>query len=704
LLALASVLPYLPSLRNGFVFDDRNLIEDNPAVLSASPRAAWVQPYWPDRPGTGLYRPWSTFSYWMDARVAGVRPAVFHGVNLLLHAATTLVILLVLRRLFPARAGVAAAAAFLVAVHPLRSEAVLWAVGRSELLAAFWGMLAYLLAVIRIAQNEPGAGTTGLRSSRAAWGPALLLPASGAAFLLAILSKESAAGIWLLPLFHSLLPDSVRPELRQRDGWRRVCLVWLVPVALAFALRLRVLGGLLGMGPISIADNVLAHASPVARILCALGYQWLFVLHLLVPWGLTPDYSFAQLVPSPGWMAAGGLFAALGTALLVHSVRRRDVGRLWGIAFVLSSGLLTSNVLFPIGTVLAERLTYLPSVGAIWLMVDSMDRLRSRLLSRERDIRPPPERPAFRPTAQRVFLALFIVWGAGLATRGWVRTFDWKDDDTLFRAAAATSPRSVRVLAARAHAYAAEGRLEEAVSTGKAALAILPGFPPAAEATAASLRALGRMEEARETAEPVVEAGTQDPLLLLELANIYLNLERGEEADAIFTRAGDVLPPGDPRVLNGHASALALQSRWSEAVAAWRRAVAASPEDREVTLSWAYSLWQTGAADSAEVLYRGLVRSAPDDPACLNDLAWFLARSGRGPQEAVGLARRAFGRRADEGTADTFLEAFLADGGCARARGWVDSLRQGADSALYAPLHAKLAARCGASRIRDSAR
>jgi len=82
---------------------------------------------------------------------------------------------------------------------------------------------------------------------------------------------------------------------------------------------------------------------------------------------LSPDYSYPQLLVSAPWMAGGALLALLGLGAIWWIWRRRDAELLWGASFLIAAGALTSNVLFPIGTILAERLVYLPSLGVIWM-------------------------------------------------------------------------------------------------------------------------------------------------------------------------------------------------------------------------------------------------------------------------------------------------------------------------------------------------
>jgi tetratricopeptide (TPR) repeat protein len=667
LLGLAAILPYLPCLWNGFVFDDQGLILDNQAVSSRSPAAAWSGSYWPDNPRAGLYRPVTTFSYWIDARLFHTRPAGFHAVNLALHLATTLLLWRLLLRLFPERAAAAFLAACLLAVHPLRSEAVAWAVGRSELLAAFFGVLAYFLAV-RYGAN-----------ARPAW-----LLGSGGALWLALLSKESAVGLCLLPLFHIGLLS------RESKGrWRSVLFLWLLPIAFTLVMRIRVLGSLLAIERVSLSDNVLAHVPAWTRAFAAMGFQWIFLLKLLAPVRLSPDYSYPQLLPTAGWIAGGALFLLAAGALAAWALRRRDRPLLWGLSFALAAGVLTSNILLPIGTVLAERLTYLPSVGAIWILAERAQRWSEGGAARSKTAPP----GAGRGRRRWPVLALAL-WGLALGARTFARTLDWKSDVTLFRAAVETSPRSARVRTNQAHSLRTLGRLEDAVEEGRRALALLPGYPPAAVITSACLNDLGRTPEAVALVEPVVRAGARDAALLLELGNSYLSLQRGGEAEATFAQAARLLPRDDPRPAVGRASSLAVQSRWREAAGAWQNAVSLSPADLAVRRNWAYALWQAGSPDSAETVYRGALENGRDDPACLNDLAWFLVKSGRAPAEAVALARRAFARRPDSGTADTLLEALLEAGGCRAARPWADSLGRSGRSDLGDEIARRLEERC----------
>src|SRR5256885_2318492 len=89
------------------------------------------------------------FSHMLDCQFYDLNPSGHHLTNILLHAANTVLIFLVLNRLTGATwrgAGVAA----LFGWHPLHVESVAWVAERKDVLSAFFGLLA-LLAYARYA-------------------------------------------------------------------------------------------------------------------------------------------------------------------------------------------------------------------------------------------------------------------------------------------------------------------------------------------------------------------------------------------------------------------------------------------------------------------------------------------------------------------------------------------------------------------------
>lgn len=87
----------------------------------------------------------------------GERPAGYHLVNILLHAANVAWLFYLLRR-YRVAVGLASLAAALFAVHPVHTEAVANIVGRAELLGMFFGGLMWWAWL----QGREGASKVGL--------------------------------------------------------------------------------------------------------------------------------------------------------------------------------------------------------------------------------------------------------------------------------------------------------------------------------------------------------------------------------------------------------------------------------------------------------------------------------------------------------------------------------------------------------------
>ena len=127
-----------------FVYDDYWLVVNNTILraphhlheLFTMPKRIYVNMW-------GFHRPITILTYWIDLRLFGPNPFGFHIVNLFWHTATALLVFVLLRELWPAEPLMAFGAAALFAVHPVHTEAVAWVSGRSEILATFWGLLAF---------------------------------------------------------------------------------------------------------------------------------------------------------------------------------------------------------------------------------------------------------------------------------------------------------------------------------------------------------------------------------------------------------------------------------------------------------------------------------------------------------------------------------------------------------------------------------
>ncbi len=465
LVALAAAVPYLGTLGASFTFDDHGLVLDNPMATPGMSPLAWLL-----RESTtgSLYRPLTMLSYALNQIVSPV-PSSLHLGNVLLHALATAVAF-DLARVLARSTPVAVATALIFAVHPVHTEAVASIAGRAEVLAGLLVMLA-LSALVRAERN-------------ASW-----LPVSLVAFALGTLSKESA--FTTIPLAALVLVWTGPPSAGRLV---RRLLPYVAVGCACLALRRAMVGSFGLLDPPPFIDNPLAHVGVGSRIATAVVVLFEYLSVLAAPIRLSADESFNQ-VPVVASVTDARLFAAVGVfvivgAALVRARRRHPVPGL-GMLFFLAAMTVTANVLFPIGTIKAERLLYLPSFGPClavgWLA---------------------------RRWSGRRFGQRMAVVGLGLtllAGRTWIRNADWQDDYVLFTRTAETSPESARAQANAAAIYGQVGRLDLADQHFRAAYAIAPQFAPAAMGLAMVADARGQRDDAIRWYE---EAVSLDPHLV----------------------------------------------------------------------------------------------------------------------------------------------------------------------------------------------
>ena len=184
-LLLLTALVYADGLGGGFLWDDEYFFISNPRVHDETVRSAFTSDLWfsteiKDR--FYNYRPLALLAYSWMARLFQFQPFGMHLVSLLLHAATGILVFLLVLEFAEMRVAWLTAALFIV--HPLHVEAVAWMTGVSEVLAGALMVLSlYTLMRAR---------------SQGRW----LLAVSYLAAVLSFFTKETALA---LPLMAALL-------------------------------------------------------------------------------------------------------------------------------------------------------------------------------------------------------------------------------------------------------------------------------------------------------------------------------------------------------------------------------------------------------------------------------------------------------------------------------------------------------------------
>jgi tetratricopeptide (TPR) repeat protein len=364
----------------------------------------------------GRYRPLSLATFALEISVFGASPLVSHLVNALLFALCSFLVYFVLSEILqkvPEGAVISLFTAFIFAAHPIHTEAVANIKGRDEILAFLGSLMALYWAFKAFKSNK------------------LIWHLSGAISLfLGLLSKESAI------TFLAIIPLSIYYFGEKSVSLRSIALhtvPYIGATLLFLILRNAVLGSDFGGGSFELMNNPYLKwqngvyvpfniAEKAATIAYTLGlYIWL----LFFPFNLTHDY-YPRHIPIITFDNFGAIISvALYLTLIFYALKGLKSKSIpaFGISIYLINLSLVSNILFPIGTNMAERLLFAPSLGYALIVGFLLSSLKSQSLKNSLAIS-------------------IIVLYAGLT---WLRNPVWKDNYTLFTTDVKNSSESAKV-------------------------------------------------------------------------------------------------------------------------------------------------------------------------------------------------------------------------------------------------------------------
>lgn len=578
LVCVLVVAVYFNTLKAEFTLDDVPIVQENALItdLGNLPKF-FTTNYWgenPKNPDKSLYRPLTVLSYALNYAIHGLEPAGYHLVNMLLHAAVSLLLYLLVLRLID-DVLTALIAGILFAVHPVHTEVVAGIVGRAEIMALL-GTLTCCLAYDRAtrATGQPG------RRPHAAW---MVLAVAGYAF--GIFSKE----IGIVAPAVILLWEIVLPQKRSLLRARPAAIVMFAGFAIVVTCFLILRAGAVR----SVSQNVgFVGVGPLDRIWTALRVCLEYVGLLLMPVRLSADYWVTD-VPIARGITEPGVLGAIAVLLLMLITAawswRRCPAIAVGITFFLVSLFPVSNIPRPIGVMKAERLLYTPSAGLLLAIAAGL-----ALLCRH-------------SATKRFVIPMIGLVVMVLSIRTWQRNYDWRDNRTLAEVTLRTSPDSVifnTILAtsyreqrdnvnARRHLERAlagqpdnltslfnlgnieldEGNFDRAVELYRRALAIQPDYLSALNNLGRALSEAKRFEEAVVVLEKSRALRPDSPAAYVNLLSIHIQtrnlvvaepladeaLRRFPGVAAVFWNAGSVY-----RMVGREAEAERILSRAKE--------------------------------------------------------------------------------------------------------------------------------------------
>ncbi|KAG2936745.1 hypothetical protein PC114_g41 [Phytophthora cactorum] len=482
---------------NGFVWDDRSAVLGNDDAQSSSLIDVFSHDFW----GTHIqskhshksYRPLTVLSFRLNYLMTmGHSAWLYHFTNALVHAGCSVLVWKVADVLFqqhqrlvetvttkenpedaPPLGGNtgmtttiggewgslvgALTAGLLFAVHPIHCDAVASIVGRADLLCTSLSLLAFLAYVSGAKKNETSWRFVVM---------ALILT------IMAGLCKEVGfTNFALLVVFDVLRIHRYQNVERGIQSMQRRLVVTVITGVFAALVRVWINGERRQMEWNILANNVVVQETRLTRMLSYAHLHAWYLWKLVWPRWLCFDYGYNTIpviesITDPRnvytlfayAVVAGGLHSAI-LQLLGSSKTPSSSLLMMSIAFGVVPFVPASNLIFPVGTVVAERLMYFPSVGFCLLVgciVDQTFSIIDKYTARSTPIdtynHPVQSASSFNKPKNVFGVARVVVLTCGtliLAAgcyRSHLRNADWVSEQMLFKAAVDVVPTNVKVL------------------------------------------------------------------------------------------------------------------------------------------------------------------------------------------------------------------------------------------------------------------
>lgn len=503
---ITSFVCYSNTLNADFVYDDHRAILTNQDLR---PKTPIINIFYNDFWGTPLshsgshksFRPLCVLTFRLNYYFGKLNPLGYHLLNNLLHSIVSCLFAYVCKKFFH-KQWLMMLGGILFSTHPIHTEAVAGIVGRADIGAAMF----FLMAIISYEKATSIKDTTSTF-----WMFSCMFSA-----LCALYTKEIGISVLAVCMTYEVLivskcniayPFIAIKKLCITGGLHRIVILMLYTIFLVYT-RLLVMGYL--PPSFSPSDNPAAsHPDATTRFLTFMYLPFCNLWLLLYPFHLSYDWSSLNAIPLVESISqyenilsilfyAGLTFIAyqylkfciMNDKLLIVKEKLPDKEfveteflydslnlLIFSMACMILPFLPATNLLFYVGFVIAERILYIPSLGFCLLIVNGLHLLLKYKKNLEKKI--------------------FVIMGAILllfSVRTFIRNYDWMNEEALYKSGLITSPS--KSWGNLANIYNKQERFIEAEKAYKNALKIKPTMGDTNYNLGLLLNNLGRYDEA----------------------------------------------------------------------------------------------------------------------------------------------------------------------------------------------------------------
>jgi tetratricopeptide (TPR) repeat protein len=502
LLIAATLFTYGNSLQNGFVWDDHDIIVNNPVNRDINNIVSLFSSADSTVSGNqkNYYRPLNRLTYLLDYQMFGLHPAGYHAENVMLHLISAILLYFLALKLM-GKAAPAFVAALIFAVHPINAEAVNFISARNSLLSALFVLLAAITYLHASANSRK-----------------TYYYLSGLFFLIGLLCKEPT---FMLPLVLFLFELSDYRTFKTRIKEEIFSfLPFILSAAIYLVLRANALSSVLGDNRIldGFWERLLKNIYIIPK----------YVMVILFPLRLNALYSLPQNILAEAlWLVP--LWILIIAFVLILD-KKKSVSR-FGLLWLVVNFIPISNIVPIPSAPMAERYLYLPAIG-LWLIAADQAyvlygwfRFKKIMIA--------------AGTAVLVCLAAITI----------ARNGDWRDDVIFYTRMAKTNPDSALAHFSLGLAHWGLQEIPEAQAEWKRTTEIDPKYFNVLALLGQSYIRTNSFEEAEYYYARQIDEYPNDAVAVYNMARIEEKLNRLDQALRYYERFIALRPQVDTHIL-----------------------------------------------------------------------------------------------------------------------------------------------------------
>ena len=383
IILVITAVVYFKTLNFDFTnWDDKTYLNENPFIKDLSSHGIakiFSTAYF------GNYHPLTTLSYTIEYYFFGLKPFIFHLINVLVHLVNCLLVFLLIKKLTN-KIEIPLITAFIFALHPMHVESVAWVAERKDVLYTLY-FLASLIFYIKFIKEK-----NNLK----------FLVVAFIFFILSLLSKSAAV---TTPVIMLLTVYYINRKIIIKD------FLLLTPFFI-----LSLLFGIIAMKTqVEAIGNLNALYPGINRILIVTYGIYYYIVRFFIPFNLTTLHGFPTLdnglLPFEYYIAPAIVLIIIALLFFIKKEFRHHL--LFGLLFFFISLILVIQII-PVGqAVVAERYTYVPYIGLAFIVAYGYEFLQKYI-------------------SRNILISFAVIYAVFLIATTWQQTKTWENSEILW--------------------------------------------------------------------------------------------------------------------------------------------------------------------------------------------------------------------------------------------------------------------------------